>query len=114
MRGRRGRGFGMMGGMTDPRGKLFMALACDQRIKILEALKEGEKSSAQLIDILLLDPSVVSRHTMTLRNAGLVSARKEGVVVYFSLADKRVSKLINLATDITKEWYKNLHKFFDN
>jgi ArsR family transcriptional regulator len=110
----RGRGFGMMGAMADPRSKLFMAMACDQRVKILEALKEGEKSSAQLIEILTLDPSVVSRHTMMLRNAGLVSARKEGVSVYFSLADKRVIKLIDLATDIAKEWYKHLHKYFDN
>ncbi len=110
----RGRRFSMMGQMSDPRSKLFMALACDQRVKIIEALKDSEKSSSQLIEILGLDPSVVSRHTMMLRNSGLVSARKEGVVVYFSLADKRAVKLLETAGEITKEWYKSLHEFFDN
>ncbi len=103
----------MMGQMDDPRSRFFMALASDQRIKIIEALKEGEKSSGEIISILGLDPSVVSRHLTLLRNVGLVSARKEGVSLYFSLGDERALDVIELATKISKDWFKGFQSFFD-
>jgi len=102
----------MMGPMMDPRSKFFMAMASDQRIKILESLKKGEKSSSDLIAVLDLDPSVVSRHLMMLRNVGLVSARKEGVALYFMLADDRVLEVLDLATKITKDWFDRFQHFF--
>ncbi len=113
MRGRRRRGGMMMGQMMDPRSRFFMALASDHRIKIIEALRSGEKSSAQLIELLGLDPSVVSRHLMMLRNAGLINARKEGVALYFSAADKRLFQIIDSATNIIKDWLTNFQDFFN-
>lgn len=101
-----------MGPMADPRSRFFMALASDQRLKILELLKDGEKSSAEIIQALGLDPSVVSRHLMMLRNIGLVAARKEGIVLYFSIADDRVLQLIDLATQIIKDWFDQHWQFF--
>jgi len=107
-----GMGGRMMGALWDPRSRLFMALASDQRLKILELLQQGEKSSADIIEALNLDPSVVSRHLMMLRNLGLVQARKEGVSMYFSIADERVLQLIELATQIIKEWLDQHRQFF--
>ncbi len=102
----------MMGPMTDPRSRLFLALASDQRLRILLLLKEGEKNSQEIISELLLDPSVVSRHMMMLRNVGLVEAYKQGVNMYFKIADKRVFQIINLATDITRNWLNKFQDFF--
>ncbi len=102
----------MMGQIDDPRSRFFMALASDQRLMIIESLKKGEKSSSELIEILQLDPSVVSRHLMMLRNVGIVSARKEGVALYFSLSDERVIDVIKLATNISKDWFSKFHTFF--
>ncbi len=113
MHGRRGRHGMMMGQMMDPRSRFFMALASDPRIKIIEALRSGEKSSAELIDLLGLDPSVVSRHLMMLRNAGLINARKEGVALFFSVADKRLFSVIDTATKIIKDWLTNFQDFFN-
>ncbi len=107
-----GMGGRMMGPMWDPRSRLFMALASDQRLKILELLREGEKSSSDLIEALGLDPSVVSRHLMMLRNLGLVKARKEGVAMFFSIADDRVLQLIELATQIIRDWLDQHRQFF--
>ncbi len=103
----------MMGQMEDPRSRFFMALASDQRIKILEALKDGEKSSGELISILELDPSVVSRHLSMLRNVGLVSARKEGVSLFFTLGDARVLEIIDIATKISKDWFNRFQAYFE-
>lgn len=106
------RGHHRMGPMMDPRSKFFMAMASDQRIRILEILKDGEKSSSDIISVLNLDSSVVSRHLMLMRNTGLVSARKEGVSLFFRLADDRVLKILDLATNITKDWFNHFQNFF--
>ena len=109
---RMGRGGRMLGNMVDPRSRLFMALASDQRLKILDLLKEKEKSSAEIIKALDLDASVISRHLMLLRNVGLVSARKEGVALYFSIADPRVFQIIDLATQVIRDWLDQHQAFF--
>ena len=109
----KGRGAGrMLGPMMDPRSKLLFAMGNDQRIKILEALREGEKSSAELVSLLLLDPSVVSRHLTLLRSVGIVNARKEGVTMYFTIGDKRVLKILDLATEISRDWLSSFSEFF--
>ncbi len=107
-----GMGGRMMGPMMDPRSRFFMAMASDQRIKILELLKEAEKSSAEIIQALELDASVISRHLMMLRNVGLVAARKEGVVLYFRVADDRVYQIVGLATEVIKDWLDQHRAFF--
>jgi len=107
-----GMGGRMMGPMMDPRSRFFMALASDQRIKILELLKEAEKSSAEIIQALELDASVISRHLMMLRNVGLAAARKQGVALYFSIADDRVFKIVDLATAVIKDWFDQHRAFF--
>jgi len=106
-----GMGGRLMGALGDPRSRLFMALASDQRLKILELLQQGEKNSADLIEALKLDASVVSRHLMMLRNLGLVQARKERVTMYFSIADERVLQLMELATRIIKDWLDQHRRF---
>jgi len=109
---KRGMGGRMMGPMMDPRSRFFMALASDQRIKILELLKEAEKNSFDIIKALGLDASVVSRHLMMLRNVGIVSARKEGATLYFSIADDRVYQIVELSTQVVRDWLDQNRMFF--
>ncbi len=103
----------MMGPMMDPRSRLFMALANDQRLKILTLLKEGEKSTAEILEALQLDPSVVSRHLTLLRNVGLIQARKEGVSQRYTVADERIFEMIRLASAIIKDWLDKHLEFFE-
>ena len=103
---------GMMGPQMDPRSRFFMALASDQRLRVLDLINEGEKSSAELAAALKLDPSVVSRHMMMLRNVGLVNARKSRVTLFFSIADPRIHQIVNLASDIIKDWFDHNRQFF--
>lgn len=108
-RGMHGR---MMGSMMDPRSRFFMALSNDQRLKILMLLKESEKSLTDLANELEIDVSVVSRHLMMLRSLGIVSARREGVYVFFNIADKRVFDLITLANQIIRDWFDKNQQMF--
>jgi len=61
------------------------AVADMQRLRILMALKNGELCVCQIIEMLGLAPSTVSKHLSILNNAGLVISRKEGRWSYFSL-----------------------------
>ncbi len=99
-----GMGGGCTGAMMDPRSRFFAALASDQRLKLLANLREGEKSSADLTEVLELDPSVVSRHLTFLRNVGLVNGRKEGATLYFSIASEDVFRIVEIATGIIRDW----------
>jgi ArsR family transcriptional regulator len=90
-----------------------MALACDQRLKILELLREKERCSCELVPLLKLDPSVVSRHLSILREVGLVEGRKRGVNVFYTIADARVFDLLEISKQIIQAWFEKRKKMFE-
>lgn len=67
---------------------LAKALADPARVQALLALREGELCLCQLIDLLALAPSTVSRHMDLLHRAKLVERRKQGRWHYFKLAQR--------------------------
>jgi len=62
------------------------ALADESRIRLLGALRENELCVCQLIELLGLAPSTVSKHLSILRNARLIDSRKQGRWMYYRLA----------------------------
>jgi len=65
---------------------VLKALADETRLRALCALKSGELCVCQLIALLELAPSTVSKHLSVLRNARLVDSRKEGRWMYYRLS----------------------------
>ncbi len=61
------------------------ALSDIQRLRILMVLREGELCVCQIIEVLGLAPSTVSKHLSVLSAAGLVDSRKDGRWAYFRL-----------------------------
>ncbi len=59
------------------------ALADETRVRALMALEGGELCVCQLIELLELAPSTVSKHMTILRQARLVESRKEGRWIYY-------------------------------
>lgn len=66
--------------------RVTKALADTQRVRILLLLERGELCVCQIIEVLGLAPSTVSKHLSLLHAAGLVDVRKEGRWVYYSLS----------------------------
>ena len=66
--------------------RLHKALASPARLRIVAMLRDGELCACQIQAVLGLAPSTVSRHVAELRDAGLVTERKDGRWVYFRLA----------------------------
>jgi ArsR family transcriptional regulator len=63
------------------------ALADEHRLRILAALSDRELCLCQVVELLGLATSTVSRHVSLLHQAQLVQARKEGRWAYFRLAN---------------------------
>ena len=78
----------------------FKALAHPLRIHILDALRDGEHSVGELRDLLAVETPNVSQQLAVLRGKNLVSARKEGNNVYYSVPDPTVFQLLDVAKEI--------------
>jgi ArsR family transcriptional regulator, arsenate/arsenite/antimonite-responsive transcriptional repressor len=63
----------------------FRALADENRLKIVDLLRGGERCVCELTDALELGQSLLSFHLKTLKDAGLVVDRREGRWAYYSL-----------------------------
>ena len=96
------------------RKNIFLALACKRRVKIIEMLSSGEKTTQYINEHLDIHPSVVSRHLNILLSAGLISVKREGVSAYWSLSEKRVIDLLSTAEEIVKDIVKERKKFYES
>lgn len=76
---------------------LFKALAHPARIRILELLRDGEKSVSQLQLTLGSEGSSVSQQLAILRMRNLVDTRKAGTLIYYRLRDPQVGELLDVA-----------------
>jgi len=73
------------------------ALAEENRVRILLALEVEELCVCQIIELLELAPSTVSKHMSVLRQARLVEGRKDGRWMYYRLADESAPTQVNEA-----------------
>lgn len=72
------------------------ALGHDGRLTILCHLLSGPKSVTELENLLSSRQAVVSQQLARLRLEGLVSARREGQAIFYSLLDPKVEQMIAL------------------
>ncbi len=87
----------MWGCFRGSRRRLFKALGHPVRIRILELLREGEQSVSSLAEAMEVEMSTVSQHLAILRGRGLVSGRKEGTTVFYTVIDPQVFDLLDTA-----------------
>jgi ArsR family transcriptional regulator, arsenate/arsenite/antimonite-responsive transcriptional repressor len=69
--------------------RLFQALADATRLRILGLLLNGEVCVCHIHESLRIPQPKASRHLAYLRHAGLVDTRRDGLWVYYRLADSR-------------------------
>lgn len=73
------------------------ALGDEQRVRALMSLAEGELCVCQIIEVLGLSPSTVSKHMSILQQAGLIERRKEGRWAYYRLAGRGALPVVKQA-----------------
>ena len=78
------------------------ALSDPKRLCVLETLASGERSVSELSRDVGCQVPNMSQHLGVLRSAGLVSTRREGTTVYYSLTDARVIEAYQLIQDLSQ------------
>ena len=74
----------------------FKALAEPARLQILNELRGGELTVGELVEATGLGQANVSKHLQLLHTMHFVARRKEGLFVYYALADRTVFQLCDL------------------
>jgi len=69
---------------------VLRAVSDENRVRILVALDERELCVCQIVELLQLAPSTVSKHLSILKDARLLDARKQGRWIHYRLADSDV------------------------
>ncbi len=82
------------------KAEFFRALGHPARIRLLQLLRDGERTVGSLQEALDLDSSGTSQHLAALRKQGLVASRREGTSVHYRVKDQRTLELLELAKDI--------------
>lgn len=76
------------------------AISHEGRLMILCHLASGEKSVTELEDLLSARQAAVSQQLSRLRLEGLVTPRREGKAIYYSLTDDRPRQIIEIVYDL--------------
>ena len=71
-------------------------MAHPKRIHILRTLKDGEKTVNELARLTGLQQANVSQHLALLRQFGLLSSRRDGTSIYYSISDPRIVEACEL------------------
>jgi DNA-binding transcriptional ArsR family regulator len=87
----------------DFKAAFFKALAHPTRVRILELLKDGEKSVNELQPDLGIELSNISQQLAVLRSADIVVGRKQGANVYYSVKSRVIYDLLDTAKAIFNE-----------
>ena len=78
----------------------FHALSDETRLQLLELLRDGEQCVCDLTDALDAAQSRLSFHLKTLKDAGLVTDRKQGRWVYYALNPEALDGLADLVSEL--------------
>lgn len=94
------------------------AVANGHRIEILDLLAQGERSVEELAHEAALSIANASQHLQALKNAHLISSRKEGQRVYYRLTDPHVFRLVQIIREVAvqqlAEVERTVNSYFTN
>lgn len=72
----------------------FRALGEASRLKLLLAVRQGEKNVTELIAATGLNQANVSKHLKILADANILSRRRDGINIYYSVSNQNVYELL--------------------
>mgnify|MGYP000001414778 FL=1 len=82
---------------------LFKLFGDSTRLGILWALSESEMCVCDLCALLKMKQPAVSHQLKNLKQSRIVKARRDGKIVYYSLEDAHIRRLLNLGMEHTQE-----------
>jgi len=92
------------------KAKLFRGFGDSTRLSILESLRKGEKTNSQIVTETGQSQSNISNHLSCLLDCGLVKNRRQGKNIFYSLGNKKVSKLLEESDAILSELARGIYE----
>jgi ArsR family transcriptional regulator len=86
------------------------ALSHPLRLKLIEILKHGEKSVGVLVVQLGVQQSSLSRHLLALREAGILKSRQERTMVFYSIQDHDVFRVLRPIAVMLRKKFRQSEK----
>ncbi len=78
-------------------------MANPKRLELIELLSNGEKSVEELTQLMNIPKANVSQHLALLRHYNIVTTRKEGLRVFYKIANPKVIQACQLMREVTLE-----------
>ena len=94
-------------------GQCCQAIADPKRILIVYTLHAGERNVSELAKYLELPQSTVSRHLKELLNRGMVTSRREGPAVIYSLTDDRIIEALDIMRQVLADGLRRQAQLVD-
>ena len=89
--------------------EICKTLADPKRLMILHELRDSEKSVGQLVSSLELPQSNISHHLAIMRERGIVTARRDGTTIYYSLASPKIGQACDLVQEVLKDRWADIN-----
>lgn len=89
--------------LTDMHAEICRTLGSAVRVRILDALSDGEKSVGELTETLGLKQANVSQHLAVLRQRRVVAARRDGTSTYYRVANPKIIQACELMKQVLLE-----------
>lgn len=83
--------------------ELFRAFSDTSRVRIMSALLDGEKNVGALAELVGISESAVSHHMRGLRQTHIVTARRDGKEVYYSITDPHIVTLFKQGVEHVRD-----------
>ncbi len=83
--------------------RVCKAIADPKRLLILNALRDAELNVGDIAEVLRISQSNASQHLAILRDRGIVTTRRAGTTVYYSLRSPKILEAIDLMREFALE-----------
>ncbi len=90
----------------------FRALSDASRLQILQTLFTGEHSVQDLCELTAMSQANVSKHLSVLAEQGIVQKRRQGLFVYYSIADDTIYEMCDIVCGAVGKRYGQVMKEF--
>jgi ArsR family transcriptional regulator len=83
---------------------ICQCLANPKRLEIINTLREDELSATEIAEKIGISNANASQHLAIMRNKGILKSRREGVSVYYSLANPKVITACDIMREVLFEY----------
>jgi|GEM_PF-427055 len=96
--------------ITKMRVQVCKAMANPTRMRVIDILKNGEKTAGDLACLLGVPSATLSQHLALLRQVGILESRRDAKFIIYSLTDKRIVDACDLMMKVLLDRIKNVEQ----